>query len=326
MRPPSTGRPKNCNCLPVREIHVSRISCRTRVFPPVIGAVATLYAILQLFRLVSDTSYLPLTCEPMPKNILITGCSSGIGAVAAGDLLSRGYRVLAACRKPEDVSRMNQLGYTGILLDLDDPQSVGAAASEITELCNGTLHGLFNNAGFGVYGPLSTLSRRQLEQQFATNFFGVHQLTMLLLPALQASGQGRIINTSSVMGLISTPGRGAYAASKYALEAWSDALRMEMKHSGIRVSLIEPGPISTRFTGNVLQGEADRPVTNPGIAARFTLPPRAILPKLRHALESRYPRQRYPVTVVTHVMSLARRLLPGVILDRILSTHSAPDK
>ena len=141
---------------------------------------------------------------------------------------------------------------------------------------------------------------------------------MLLLPALRASGEARIINTSSVMGLISTPGRGAYAASKYALEAWSDALRMELHGSGVRVSLIEPGPVHTRFTDNVNQTQRDKPVRNPGIAARFTLPPEAILPKLRHALESRRPRLRYPVTLVAHAMSWLRRLLPGWMLDRIL--------
>ncbi|MBS0910165.1 SDR family oxidoreductase [Tatumella sp. JGM118] len=262
----------------------------------------------------------------MQKNILITGCSSGIGAVAASDLLNRGYRVIAACRKPDDVRRMVQLGYCGILLDLDDAESVSNAAHEVITLCDGRLHGLFNNAGFGVYGALPALSREQMEKQFSANFFAVHQLTMLLLPALRAAGNARIINTSSVMGLISTPGRGAYAASKYALEAWSDALRMELKPEGIHVSLIEPGPISTGFSENVVQGVADEPVTNPGIAARFTLPPEAVLPKLRHALESRFPKQRYPVTVVAHVMSVARRLLPGRVLDRILSNHSAREK
>lgn len=262
----------------------------------------------------------------MQKNILITGSSGGIGAAAASDLLRRGYRVIAACRKPEDVVLMNEAGYDGILLDLDDAASVEAAAQQITELCQGRLYALFNNAGFGVYGELSSLSRQQMEKQFSANFFAVHQLTMLLLPALKAGGDARIINTSSVMGLISTPGRGAYAASKYALEAWSDALRMELKEEGIHVSLIEPGPISTGFSRNVVQGEADKPVSNPGIAARFTLPPEAILPKLRHALESRWPRQRYPVTVVAHVMSLARRLLPGIVLDRILSSHSSAEK
>lgn len=254
----------------------------------------------------------------MQKKVVITGCSSGIGLVAANDLLRRGYHVFAACRKPQDVQRMNDLGFTGIELDLDSSESVARAAEQILELSGNQLYALFNNGGFGVYGPLTAISRQQLEQQFATNLFGTHQLTMLLLPALRAGGKARIINTSSIMGLVSTPGRGAYAASKYALEAWTDALRMELHGSGVKVSLLEPGPIKTRFTDNVNQAEQDKPVKNPGIAARFTLPPEAILPKLHHALESRHPRLRYPVTLVAHVLSLLRRLLPGWMLDRIL--------
>ncbi|MFS2225192.1 SDR family oxidoreductase [Pantoea sp. B65] len=257
----------------------------------------------------------------MQKSILITGCSSGIGLVAASDLLRRGYRVFAACRKADDVARMNQLGFTGIQLDLDDAHSVERAAQQVAELSGNDLFALFNNAGYGVYGALNTLSRQQLEQQFSSNFFGTHQLTILLLPALLANGGGRIINTSSVLGLISTPGRGAYAASKYALEAWSDALRMELHRTGVCVSLIEPGPIHTRFTDNVNQTRQDQPVKNPGIAARFTLPPEAILPKLHHALESRQPKLRYPVTLVTQVMTILRRLLPGWMLDRILRSN-----
>ena len=254
----------------------------------------------------------------MQKRILITGCSSGIGLAAAHDLQARGYHVLAACRRPDDVARMETLGFTGIALDLDDPASVDAAAEKVIALTGNCLHGLFNNGGYGQYGPLSSVSRQQLERQFSTNLFGTHQLTLRLLPALQNSGDGRIINTSSVLGLIATPGRGAYAASKWALEAWSDALRMEVRESGVRA-----GPISTRFTDNVHQGEQDKPVRNPGIAARFTLPPEAILPKLRHALESRHPRLRYPVTLVAWVMSVLKRLLPGWMLDRIL--RSKPD-
>lgn len=256
--------------------------------------------------------------KEMQKFVVITGSSSGIGLAAANDLLRRGYHVIAACRKPQDVERMAELGFSGVQLDLDDEQSVARAAAEILTLCDGRLYGLFNNGGFGIYGPLQLITRQQLEQQFSTNLFGTHQLTTLLLPALIASGDGRIINTSSVLGLVSTPGRGAYAASKYALEAWSDALRMELHGSGVRVSLIEPGPIASRFTDNVSQAEQDKPVKNPGIAARFTLPPEAVLPKLRHALESRRPRLRYPVTLVAHLMSVLKRLLPGRILDRIL--------
>lgn len=254
----------------------------------------------------------------MQKSLLITGCSSGIGLASAIELQRMGFRVLAACRKPEDVARMNAQGFTGVLLDLDSPTSVEAAAAEIIRLTDNRLYGIFNNGGFGVYGPLATISREQMEQQFATNFFGAHQLTMLLLPAMLPHQEGRIVNTSSVMGLISTPGRGAYAASKYALEAWSDALRMELRHSGIKVSLIEPGPIRTRFTDNVNQTQTDKPVENPGIAARFTLGPEAVVAKVRHAFESPRPKIRYPVTMVTHAVSLLKRLLPARAMDKIL--------
>lgn len=258
----------------------------------------------------------------MQKTVLITGCSSGIGFIAALDLHQRGYRVLAACRRTEDVQRMNTLGLEGIALDLDDPDSVDAAAEQVIALTGNRLYGLFNNAGYGVYGPLNTLSRQQLEQQFASNLFGTHQLTQRLLPAMLPHGEGRIIQTSSVMGIVATPGRGAYAASKYALEAWSDTLRMELHGSGLHVSLIEPGPIATRFTENVAQMQAESPVTNPGIARRFTLPPEAVLPKLRHALENSRPKLRYPVTLVAHALTVLRRLLPARWLDGVLRTRS----
>ncbi|MGL4486195.1 MAG: SDR family oxidoreductase [Yersinia sp. (in: enterobacteria)] len=258
----------------------------------------------------------------MQRTVLITGCSSGIGLVAAQDLKNRGYRVLAACRKPDDVAKMMQWGLEGIELDLDDCANVERAAAQVIQLTNGRLYGLFNNGGFGLYGPLHTLSRQQLEKQFSTNLFGTHQLTQLLLPAMLPHGEGRIIQTSSVMGLVSTPGRGAYAASKHALEAWSDTLRMELHGSGINVCLIEPGSINTHFTQNVNQTEADKPINNPGIAQRFTLPPQAILPKLRHALESPRPQLRYPVTLLAHALTILRRILPGRLLDKVLRGNS----
>ncbi|MEJ8324454.1 SDR family oxidoreductase [Kosakonia sacchari] len=254
----------------------------------------------------------------MQKAVLITGCSSGIGLESARELKRQGFRVLAACRKPDDVARMASEGFTGILLDLDDAQSVIRAAAEVIALTDNRLYGIFNNAGYGVYGPLDTISREQLEQQFSSNFFGTHQLTMLLLPAMLPHEEGRIVMTSSVMGLISTPGRGAYAASKYALEAWSDALRMELRHTGIKVSLIEPGPIRTRFTDNVNQTQSDKPVENPGIAARFTLGPEAVVAKVRHAFESSNPKVRYPVTLVTWAVTFLKRLLPTRMMDKIL--------
>nr|WP_315082416.1 SDR family oxidoreductase [uncultured Kosakonia sp.] len=254
----------------------------------------------------------------MQKTVLITGCSSGIGLESARELKRQGFRVLAACRKADDVARMDQEGFTGVLLDLDDAASVDRAADEVIALSGNRLYGLFNNAGYGVYGSLDSISREQLEQQFSSNFFGTHQLTLRLLPAMLPHGEGRIVMTSSVMGLISTPGRGAYAASKYALEAWSDALRMELRHTGIKVSLIEPGPIRTRFTDNVNQTQRDKPVENPGIAARFTLGPEAVVTKVRHAFESKHPKLRYPVTLVTWAVSLLKRLLPARMMDKIL--------
>ncbi|TNL05864.1 oxidoreductase [Kosakonia cowanii] len=254
----------------------------------------------------------------MQKTVLITGCSSGIGLESARELKRQGFHVLAACRKADDVARMDQEGFTGVLLDLDDAASVDRAADEVIALTGNRLYGLFNNAGYGVYGSLDSISREQLEQQFSSNFFGTHQLTLRLLPAMLPHGEGRIVMTSSVMGLISTPGRGAYAASKYALEAWSDALRMELRHTGIKVSLIEPGPIRTRFTDNVNQTQRDKPVENPGIAARFTLGPEAVVAKVRHAFESKHPKLRYPVTLVTWAVSLLKRLLPARMMDKIL--------
>lgn len=256
------------------------------------------------------------------RPIFITGCSSGIGLAAANYLKSLGYRVITSCRKSSDVARLQELGFECVALDLDDSASVEQAAAEVLTLCNGQLYGLFNNAGFGIYGPVQTITRQQMEQQFATNLFGLHQLTLLLLPAMLKHGEGRIIQTSSVMGIISSPGRGVYAASKYALEAWSDALRLELHGTGIKVCLIEPGPIKTNFSQNVNQTLLEQPVTNPGVVKRFALGPEAILPKLQHALSSPNPKVRYRVTLVTHVAALLKRLLPDRCMDRVLRSKS----
>ena len=251
--------------------------------------------------------------------IFITGCSSGIGQAAAYDLHKRGYHVIAGCRKEEDMLPFGQAGIDTVQIDLDDPSSVQTAAEQVIALSDNHLYALFNNAGFGVYGLLSTISREQMEQQFSANFFGVHQLTQLLLPAMLPHKEGRIIQTSSIMGFISTPGRGAYAASKYALEAWSDAMRLELRDTGIQVSLIEPGPVVTRFTENVNQTQTDNPVKNPGIAKKFTVTTDDILPILRHALEHPHAKARYPVSLMTKVTKILKRLLPDQLMDKVLA-------
>ncbi|WAS99906.1 SDR family oxidoreductase [Rouxiella chamberiensis] len=258
----------------------------------------------------------------MQKAILITGCSSGIGLAAAHYLRNRGYRVLAACRKPLDLENLRAQGFETLELDLDDRHSVQRAASKVIELTGNRLYALFNNAGFGIYGPLYTVSREQFEQQFSTNLFGTHQLTQLLLPAMLAHAEGRIIQTSSILGRVTTPNRGIYAASKFALEAWSDTLRMELNGTGIHVSLIEPGPLHSNFTRNLHHTQSDKPILNPERAEKFTLGPDAVLPKLRHALESPRPKLRYPVTLIAHGLTVLRRLLPDRLMDRVLRGNS----
>ncbi|XKM14041.1 SDR family oxidoreductase [Orbaceae bacterium ac157xtp] len=252
------------------------------------------------------------------KSIFITGCSSGIGLVAANALKKRGYRVITSCRKQADYQELIAQGFECVLLDLDDPKSVESAAQQVITLTNNRLYALFNNAGFGVYGNLQTISREQLEKQFSTNFFGVHQLTQLLLPAIKANGEGRIIQTSSIVGIVATPGRGAYSASKYALEAWSDVMRLELAKTKIKVCIIEPGPLQSNFSANTKQVESGRIVTNPPIAKKFKLPAESILPKLYHALESAHPKVRYRVTLVTTLAAIAKRLLPDRLMDKIL--------
>lgn len=252
--------------------------------------------------------------------IFITGCSSGIGLISAIALKKRGYRVIASCRKVEDQKKLIEQGFETVLLDLDDPSSVSQAAQEVLTLCEGKLYALFNNAGFGIYGRLNTISRSQLESQFSTNFFGVHQLTQLLLPAMLKHNEGRIIQTSSIVGIVATPGRGAYSASKYALEAWSDVLRLELAKTNIKVCLIEPGPLKTYFSNNVNQTEKENIVKNPPIARRFTLAPEAVLPYLYHALEHDKPKIRYRVTKVTKLAAIAKRLLPDRLMDKILES------
>jgi len=271
-----------------------------------------------------------------PRSILITGCSTGIGYDAAHTLARRGWRVLAACRKPEDAERLAAEGLETLVLDYEDPASVAAAAETALGMTGGRLDALFNNGAYAIPAPLEDLPRPAISAIFNANFIGWHDLTVRLLPAMRAQGHGRIVNCSSVLGLVATPYRGAYNATKFALEAWSDTLRMEMAATGIRVSLIEPGPIATPFRKNAIaqferwvDWEAspraeeyranllDRLYEGSG-RNPFRRPASAVTARLIHAIESPRPRRRYYVTVPTHAMAVARRLLPTALLDRIL--------
>ncbi len=270
-----------------------------------------------------------------PKSILITGCSSGIGLCVAHGLQRRGHRVFATARKATDVHDLKEAGFESYSLDLDDTLSITNAVKNILAETGGTLDAVFNNGAYGQPGAVEDLTREVLRAQFETNLFGWLELTNLLLPVMRKQGHGRIIQNSSILGLVSFPYRGAYNASKYALEGLTDTLRLELAGTGIHASLIEPGPIESRFRANAFKAyrqHIDRDnsphrerylamesrLTKEGPAVPFTLPPEAVLTKVIHALESPRPRIRYYVTVPTHLFGTLRRLLPARLLDWIL--------
>jgi NAD(P)-dependent dehydrogenase (short-subunit alcohol dehydrogenase family) len=269
------------------------------------------------------------------RSVLITGCSSGIGHTCAHGLARRGWRVIASARKPEDVQRLRAEGLTAVRLDLDDPESIAEGLSATLAETGGGLDALFNNGAFGLPGAVEDLSRAALRAQLETNLLGWHDLTCRVIPLMRRQGHGRIIQNSSVLGLIALPYRGAYVASKFALEGLTDTLRLELAGSGIRVSLIEPGPILSRFRDNArlaferLVDPTDSPhqaaylgmaqrLEKEGAAQPFTLPADAVLTKLIHALESPRPRPRYYVTFPTYLMGTLRRLLGTRAMDAVL--------
>ena len=268
------------------------------------------------------------------RAVLITGCSSGIGRCLALGLQQRGYRVFASARRPHDVAALAAAGLESLALDLDSPASIHRAVEELLARTQGKLYALINNGAYGQPGAVEDLSREVLREQFETNLFGPHELTCRLLPVFRAQGAGRIIQISSMLGLVSLAYRGAYNASKYALEGLSDTLRLELAGSDIHVVLIEPGPIESRFRQNAyaafkanidrehsayreyyveverrLAGSKNQP---------FTLPPEAVLKKVVRALVAGRPKPRYFVTFPTLLFAVLRRLLPTRWLDRVL--------
>lgn len=277
------------------------------------------------------------------RSILITGCSSGIGLCAAQGLSARGYRVFASARRESDVQKLQAMGLESLPLDLADSASIRQAVQEVLQRSGGKLDALFNNGAYGQPGAVEDLRREVLREQFETNLFGTLELTNLVIPVMRAQGHGRIVMNSSLLGFAAMPYRGAYNASKFALEGLTDTLRLELTGSGIFVSLIEPGPITSRFRANAFaayQRNIDaehsvhhekylamvRRLEKPGPAAPFTLPPEAVLEKLIHAVESRRPKARYPVTVPSHAFALFKRILPTFAMDWILLKASGDGK
>jgi NAD(P)-dependent dehydrogenase (short-subunit alcohol dehydrogenase family) len=274
--------------------------------------------------------------EPsIPRPVLITGCSSGIGRASAERLRERGFQVFASVRKPQDASALSRAGFATVVIDLDSPASIRLGFASVMAATGGHLYGLVSNAAYGQPGAVEDLSRDALRRQFETNLFGTMELANLAVPVMRAQGHGRLVFVSSILGVVAMPMRGAYNASKFALEGLVDSLRLELRGSGIKVSLVNPGAIESRFREHALEA-ADAIDTEHSVhAARYarlrarnsapggrmpgSLPPAAVADKVQHALESRWPRVRYFVTAPAHALGILKRLLPASWMDALLA-------
>lgn len=277
------------------------------------------------------------------KSILITGCSSGIGLAAAKILHERGYQVIASARKLEDVEKLKAEGLTAIQLDVNDSQSISNAVKQTLDITGGTLYALFNNAGYAQAGALEDITRDLAREQFESNVFGLLELTNAVLPVMRKQGYGRIVNVSSVLGLVAMPYRGIYNASKFAVEGLTDSLRQELYDTNIEVSTIVPGPIISHFRENAMQSvlknidvehSAHRHVyqamkqsfAKSQSSIPFARGPEAVVKKLIHALESKYPKPRYYVTGATHLLAMLKRLLPARALHWVIMQMTAGER
>ena len=276
-----------------------------------------------------------------PRPVLITGCASGIGYASAHLLRARGWQVVASCRKQADVDRLRVEGLFSVRLDYEDPASIESGIREALEITGGRLDALFNNGAYAIPGQVEDLPTDALRQIFEANLFGWHELTSRAIPVMRRQGHGRIVQNSSVLGLIALKYRGAYNATKFALEGLSDTLRIELAGTGIEVATIEPGPIATRFRQNAKphferwidwENSPNRafykrkmiPRLNAGEGDTqpFELPAEAVARKLVHALEARKPKPRYYVTTPTYALGVIKRLLPTRLLDRVAAAAS----
>ncbi len=270
------------------------------------------------------------------KSVLITGCSSGIGFDAAHGLRDAGWRVFATARNPQDVQRLQDLGLESVALDYADDDSITQALAFVLGKTGGTLDAVFNNGAFACPGAVEDLPRGALREIYETNLFGVHELTRQVIPVMRAQGHGRIVNCSSVLGLVPLKWRGAYNSTKFALEGLTHTLRLEMRGTGIDVILIQPGPVTSDIRKNSIphferwinwkQSARAAQYENTLIPRLYTdsgpdtfeLPASAVTKKLRHALESKRPKLNYFVTTPTYLMAGFKRVLPARALDWVV--------
>ncbi|MDU8946016.1 SDR family NAD(P)-dependent oxidoreductase [Ovoidimarina sediminis] len=271
------------------------------------------------------------------RTLLITGCSSGIGYDAAHGMRKRGWRVFASCRKPEDCARLAAEGFESPRIDYTDEATIRSGLDEVLSATGGRLDALFNNGAYALPGAVEDLPTAGLRAIFEANLFGWHSLTRAVIPVMRQQGHGRIVQNSSILGFIPLYWRGAYVATKHALEGLSDVLRLEMSGTGIHVILIEPGPITSRIRENAVghfeswidwkasprAAEYEKTLLkrlydSTGGKDAFELPASAVTAKLAHALEHPRPRPRYYVTTPTYLMGGLKRILPTRGLDTII--------
>ncbi|MGO6943896.1 SDR family oxidoreductase [Rhizobium johnstonii] len=269
------------------------------------------------------------------RTIVVTGCSSGIGAHCARALKADGWRVFATVRKLDDLKGLEADGIEAFLMDYARTETISDLVSAVLERSGGRIDALFNNGAYGQPGAVEDLSTATLRAQFEANFFGWHELTRQVIPPMRKRGEGRIVQCSSILGVVPYRYRGAYTASKFALEGLSITLRMELQGSGIHVSLIEPGPIATRFTANALAKIKEHidlensphavdyirqlaRLDGSGPVNRHKLGPEAVYSVLKHALNSKNPRPHYPVTTPAKQGMFLKRLLPADLFYRLM--------
>jgi NAD(P)-dependent dehydrogenase (short-subunit alcohol dehydrogenase family) len=269
--------------------------------------------------------------------IIVTGASSGIGAHAARALKADGWRVFATVRREEDRIPLETYGIETFIMDYTQVETIHALVSDVLERTGGTLDALYNNGAYGQPGAVEDLTTDVLRAQFETNVFGWHELTRAIIPVMRRQGHGRIVQCSSILGLVPYRWRGAYTASKFALEGLTITMAMELKGSGIKVSLIEPGPIRSNFTANALRHvERNIDLVNSvhrveyqkqlarlrgeSAGVKGKLGPEAVYEVLKHALTSPRPKPHYVVTTPAKRGVLLKRLLPAGLFYKLLAS------
>jgi len=265
--------------------------------------------------------------------VLITGCSSGIGYETALYLHKKGYQVFATARQEKDVLKLKELGLTSFLLDVTQKQTITDTLDKILKITNGTLDIVFNNAGFGQPGALEDVSTEILKEQFETNVFGLHEVTVQILPIMKKQGYGTIIQHSSVLGIISLKLRGSYNASKYAIEGLTDTLRLELKDTNINITLLNTGPVTSDFRKNATKKilknidiensrftkEYHKSMSADKKAVPFNLEAIEVSKIVEKIIKSKNVKPRYYITKATYILGFAKRILSTSKLDFILN-------